>query len=244
MHATNNGFDQQANSDVMADGALILLVRHGQTAANLSGVLQGQQDHPLNATGQKQAAELAGALRHRRTRDKWSASPSGGWAVHSSDLSRASATAAKAAAALGDLPVSTHERLRERKLGPFEGHDEQHNSTQNALAWGRFRRGMSVAGVESCDDVYARASAALVEIAAAHDGKTVVVVTHGGVIVTLAERLTVVGQHVPPIRNCSITALRAPRGGAPFEAWRVESIGDASHLSDGAAAGVANADVR
>ena len=165
-------------------------------------------------------------------------------AVHSSDLSRASTTAASAAAALGDLPVATHERLRERKLGPFEGHDEQHNSTQNALAWGRFRRGMSVAGVESCDDVYARASAALVEIAAAHDGKTVVVVTHGGVIVTLAERLTVVGQHVPPIRNCSITALRAPRGGAPFEAWRVESIGDASHLSDGAAAGVANADVR
>ena len=220
------------------DGALILLVRHGQTAANLSGVLQGQQDHPLNATGRLQAAELAAALRQRHAKSR------GAWAVHSSDLSRASATAAAAAAALGGLPVSTHERLRERKLGPFEGHDEQHNSTQNALAWGRFRRGMSVAGVESCDDVYARASAALVEIAAAHDGKTVVVVTHGGVIVTLAERLTVVGQHVPPIRNCSITALRAPRGGAPFEAWRVESIGDASHLSDGAAAGVANADVR
>ena len=221
------------------DGALILLVRHGQTAANLSGVLQGQQDHPLNATGQKQAAELAKALARRREADK-----SEVWAVHSSDLSRASSTAAEAAAALGDLPVSTHERLRERKLGPFEGHDEQHNSTQNALAWGRFRRGMSVAGVESCDDVYARASAALVEIAAAHDGKTVVVVTHGGVIVTLAERLTVVGQHVPPIRNCSITALLAPGGGAPFDAWLVKSIGDASHLSDGAAAAVANADVR
>ena len=109
---------------------------------------------------------------------------------------------------------------------------------------------MSVAGVESCDDVYARASAALVEIAAAHDGETVVVVTHGGVIVTLAERLTVVGQNVPPIRNCSITALRAPHrrrfpfGLETFSAWRVESIGDASHLSDGAAAGVANADVR
>ncbi len=226
--------------DTMPDGALILLVRHGQTAANLSGVLQGQQDHPLNATGRLQAAELAVALRRRRDADK----SGGAWAVHSSDLSRASATAAEAAAALGDLPVSTHERLRERKLGPFEGHDEQHNSTQNALAWGRFRRGMSVAGVESCDDVYARASAALVEIAAAHDGKTVVVVTHGGVIVTLAERLTVVGQHVPPIRNCSITALRAPRGGAPFDAWLVKSIGDASHLSDGAAAAVANADVR
>ena len=220
------------------DGALILLVRHGQTAANLSGVLQGQQDHPLNATGRLQAAELAAALRQRHAKS------GGTWAVHSSDLSRASATAAEAAAALGDLPVSTHERLRERKLGPFEGHDEAHNSTQNALAWGRFRRGMSVADVESCDDVYARASAALVEIAAAHDGKTVVVVTHGGVIVTLAERLTVVGQHVPPIRNCSITALLAPGGGAPFDAWRLEAIGDASHLSDGAAAGVANADVR
>ena len=220
----------------MSDDTLILLCRHGQTAANLSGVLQGQQDVPLNSTGQAQAAELGAALSERYAGHAC--------AVHSSDLSRASATAAKAAAALGDLPVSTHERLRERKLGPFEGHDEQHNSTQNALAWGRFRRGMSVAGVESCDDVYARASAALVEIAAAHDGKTVVVVTHGGVIVTLAERLTVVGQHVPPIRNCSITALRAPRGGAPFDAWRVESMGDASHLSDGAAAGVANADVR
>ena len=44
--------------------------------------------------------------------------------------------------------------------------------------------------------------------------------------------------------NCSITALRAPRGGAPFSAWSVVSIGDASHLRDGAAAAVANADVR
>ena len=61
----------------MADGALILLVRHGQTAANLSGVLQGQQDHPLNATGRLQAAELAAALRRRRQADK----SGGAWAV-------------------------------------------------------------------------------------------------------------------------------------------------------------------
>ena len=42
---------QPGHSDVMADGALILLVRHGQTAANLSGVLQGQQDHPAQRDG-------------------------------------------------------------------------------------------------------------------------------------------------------------------------------------------------
>ena len=43
----------------------LMLVRHGETAANAGGIYQGWLDVPLNETGERQAAAVAGALAAR-----------------------------------------------------------------------------------------------------------------------------------------------------------------------------------
>ena len=68
---------------------IIHLCRHGETPQNLTGVLQGQMDTPLNETGQAQALMLGKELRRRA--DTGTATFAG--TVYSSDLARASETA-------------------------------------------------------------------------------------------------------------------------------------------------------
>ncbi len=88
----------------------ILAIRHGETAWNVDGRLQGHRDIPLGDTGRVQARRLAQALAGRGDID----------AIVSSDLSRALETARIVAEAQG-LPVTTDIGLRERCFGDFEG---------------------------------------------------------------------------------------------------------------------------
>ena len=87
----------------------LVLWRHGQTVWNAERRFQGQSDIPLDATGQAQAeraARLLAALRPAL--------------IVSSDLSRASATAAPLARLTG-LDVTLDKDLRERHGGGWEG---------------------------------------------------------------------------------------------------------------------------
>ncbi len=43
-------------------GVVLILVRHGRTAANAAGILQGHLDLPLDDVGLEQAREVAGAI--------------------------------------------------------------------------------------------------------------------------------------------------------------------------------------
>ena len=86
-----------------------MLWRHGQTVWNAERRFQGQSDIPLDETGQAQAeraARLLAALRPDL--------------IVSSDLSRASGTAA-ALARLTGLEVALDKDLRERSGGSWEG---------------------------------------------------------------------------------------------------------------------------
>jgi probable phosphoglycerate mutase len=87
----------------------VLLWRHGRTAWNLQRRFQGQSDPPLDEVGRAQAREAAAMLA--------SVEPD---AIYSSDLVRATETAA-ALTALTGLPVRLDRRLRERSLGRWEG---------------------------------------------------------------------------------------------------------------------------
>ena len=69
----------------------ILAIRHGETAWNVGGRLQGHLDIPLNDTGRLQAERLARSLAEREPVD----------AIYTSDLSRALATAQALAHATG-----------------------------------------------------------------------------------------------------------------------------------------------
>ncbi|MGH8687626.1 MAG: histidine phosphatase family protein, partial [Burkholderiales bacterium] len=68
----------------------ICMVRHGETAWNAEGRVQGQTDVPLSPVGEAQARALGAALAGRRFA-----------ALYASDLARVRQTAAPAAAALG-----------------------------------------------------------------------------------------------------------------------------------------------
>jgi probable phosphoglycerate mutase len=86
----------------------LLLVRHGQTAVNRAGRLQGRVDAPLTDFGRAQAGALAVVL-----------ASCGATEVVTSPLQRAADTAAVIADALG-LAVHVDERLVELDYGEWD----------------------------------------------------------------------------------------------------------------------------
>lgn len=84
---------------------MLILLRHGRTAANAAGLLQGRLNQDLDEVGQRQAREAAERI-----------AASGVDAVIASPLKRAQQTAA----AFG-LPVETDERWIELSYGVYEG---------------------------------------------------------------------------------------------------------------------------
>ena len=94
-------------------GAVVWLVRHGETEWNAQRRLQGQHDSPLTARGRQQALAIADLLARtlgRKAPVRLMASP----------LGRTRATVAPIAAAL-ELPVEYDPRLVEIGLGAWEG---------------------------------------------------------------------------------------------------------------------------
>ena len=148
-----------------------MLLRHGRTDYNLTGRIQGQLDIALDAVGLAQALDVADALS--------AASP---YAVVSSDLSRALATAEAVADAAG-VTVVADVRLREISLGAWEGltgEEARARFPEEHAAWVAgedVRRG----GGETYREAARRAVAAVTEaLSPLPDGRTLVVVTHGG----------------------------------------------------------------
>jgi broad specificity phosphatase PhoE len=138
---------------------VLIVVRHGRTAANASGLLLGRLDPDLDDLGHRQAERLAVAVAapHR---------------VVSSPLRRTRATAA----AFG-RPVDVDERWIELDYGDLDGTPLRDVPADVWATW-RADPGWAPGGGESLRDLGARvreACADLVDEAAEHD---VVVVTH------------------------------------------------------------------
>ena len=87
----------------------IIAIRHGETAWNVGGRVQGHLDIGLNDKGRWQAQQAAQALAGEPIQ-----------ALYASDLWRTYDTAL-AIAALTGLAVGTDEGLRERNFGQFQG---------------------------------------------------------------------------------------------------------------------------
>ena len=146
----------------------ILLVRHGQSTWNAEGKWQGQADPPLSERGVQQAMRAATVVERPDL-------------VRASDLERAHHTATILAAPHG-LDVLDDIRLREREAGAWTGltRDEIEGQFPGYLDDGRRPE-----GYETDDELAARAFAALGELADEVAGGTAVVVSHGGVILTV-----------------------------------------------------------
>lgn len=150
----------------------ISIVRHGQTDWNLHTRIQGSTDIPLNSTGRAEARAAGVRLGNRQ----WDA-------IVASPLSRAHETARIIAGELGlPAPVTT-EGFTERRHGEIEGL----TFAERQL---RFPDGVPVPGLETRQEVLERVLPALGQVSASHQGKSVLVVSHGGVIGTLLRNAT------------------------------------------------------
>lgn len=130
---------------------MIVLVRHGQTAANAGALLQGRIDRPLSELGLAQAETLAQSLAQSVSATLVA---SGVRRVVSSPLTRAMSTAAPIAAALG-CEVEIEPALIELDYGDWDGRALAEVSPQD---WARWRADPSFAppGGESLLAVRAR----------------------------------------------------------------------------------------
>ncbi|MDQ1438971.1 MAG: alpha-ribazole phosphatase [Acidimicrobiaceae bacterium] len=140
---------------------MLILVRHGQTAVNAAGRLQGRADPPLTDEGRAQASALAPVV-------------TGASRVVCSPLRRARETAEL----LGLGPIDVDERWVELDYGALDGmaFDEVPADT-----WRRWRTDPTWApdGGESLDDVGARVAAACDDLLARPDSDgDIVVVSH------------------------------------------------------------------
>jgi broad specificity phosphatase PhoE len=164
----------------------LFLVRHGESAWNAEGRLQGQADPPLSDLGREQARALS--LPQCQ--------------AVCSDLKRATETAALA----GFAGTPTDPRWRERGLGEWETHLEAEVATPEEMA--AFRRGELVPpGGEAWEELQARVA----EAAADLDSETIVF-THGGCVRALISEITGADYRtVAGPANGSITVVRTGR---------------------------------
>lgn len=204
----------------MSELRTILLLRHGQTASNAGGVIQGHLPVPLNDLGHQQAEKLAQRL------TKYDSRPQ---IVITSDLVRAMQTARPVAAALR-IPLIPDPVWRERNMGEFQG-----KTVGDRRLWMAVAGDIETPGAESRLDFRNRAVGALNDLLTRFPGKKrLAVVTHGGPIRMILQALVdgdlplVEHQEKPPtpeIINCSILRLDRIRN-----AWSVGCVNDAAHL--------------
>ena len=149
----------------------VFLARHGQTAYNLEGRFQGQQQIPLDETGRAQAAELAER-----------AVPYGFAALWCSPLLRARETADAVAARIGLEPVEDA-RLMETDAGEWTNRSFADVRAESEDQFDRFAAGdpgFAFPGGESFAEQEVRVEAALAEVE--RGALPALVVCHGMVI--------------------------------------------------------------
>ncbi|KAJ7944402.1 phosphoglycerate mutase-like protein 4 [Quillaja saponaria] len=219
--AESHSSDDASFSSVQPDYAEIIVVRHGETAWNADGRIQGHLDVELNEAGRQQAAAVADRLSKE---SKISI-------IFSSDLQRAYETAQVIAISCGVLEVVKDPDLRERHLGELQGLAYREAAKLNPKAYTAFSSHSAEqeipGGGESLDQLYQRCTSALERIGRKHQGERVVVVTHGGVIRTLYKRACPNGRSGGKILNTSVNIFHLHTG----DKWTLKAWGDVSHLN-------------
>ena len=197
----------------------LCMVRHGETAWNAEGRVQGQVDVPLNEVGRAQARAVAEALAGERFD-----------AVYSSDLLRVRQTAEPAAGRLG-LPVAYDSQLRERHYGMFERHTYAEVRERYPAEYARFRDkdpDFDFVSGEALRDFERRALACVAALVERHPGQSLLVFTHGGVLEMVYRYATGRGLSTErdfEVPNAGLNRVEALPGG-----WRVSAWAEVGHL--------------
>lgn len=138
---------------------MLIIVRHGRTAANAAGLLQGRADNDLDEAGATQARALAASLPQPAR-------------VVTSPLARARQTAE----AFG-VPVEVDERWIELDYGDWEARPVREVAPED---WARWRAdvGFAPPSGESLATLQERVEAGLDALRPSAEAEDVVVVTH------------------------------------------------------------------
>jgi probable phosphoglycerate mutase len=178
---------------------ILYLIRHGESAYNALGRIQGQSDPPLSERGRWQGQALAAAL---------AALPLE--AVYSSPLARALDTARPIAAA-HELAPAVVDLLKELHAGIFQGKTwdevrQQHPA--EAAAWAAQDPDFRIPGGESRRELMVRGRAAL-EAIRSGGFEQVAVVAHGGLLSAALKALLCIPAERNPFsfHNASISQV-------------------------------------
>ena len=196
--------------------ARLCIVRHGETAWNAEGRVQGQLDLPLSEIGLAQARCVAAALPEGRFS-----------ALYTSDLQRVVQTAQPAAAKLR-LDLQLEPRLRERHYGVFQALTYAEARATLPAEYARFKAKDPDYGFrtgESLRNFFTRAIGCIDEIARRHEGEAVLIFTHGGVLEMAYRHASGCGMSSP--RNFELPNAAFNW----FEGWKILGWADCEHLS-------------
>lgn len=163
----------------------LVVIRHGETQANTEGRYQGALDIGLNESGQRHIARLADEVAATQAPfDRLLASP----------LLRTRESAAILSRQLG-LHVELVSAFRERDVGLFEGLTQAEARDRYPELWARNitqRWADAPPGGETIDEVIARVSLGLTELASTMQGERILLVAHG-VVAKVIRAVTIAG---------------------------------------------------
>jgi probable phosphoglycerate mutase len=191
----------------------IALLRHAETQWNVARRIQGRGDSPLTGEGERAARVWSHALESHGFR-----------ALYASPLPRAMRTARVLGERLGLEPVP-EPGLIEQDFGPWEGENVEALRARGvlgpveALGWA-----FAAPGCEDRAAVLGRAWDTLLRLAARHEGRGVLAVTHEGVIRAVLYAL--MGRDYLPCEPKVLTpralhVLRAEKGCLKLDAWNL-----------------------
>jgi len=156
----------------------LILVRHGETDANLNRVLQGRDGNHINQTGREQALATGKKLKKNYPKIDM---------VFCSPLNRCVETLE---CILMEYPIegqiSMSKLIEERDLGEYEGVEEYMIDWDVVNKDSKENREM---GVESLEDMAKRINLFLEDLKLEGDDLTVLVVTHAGPIRMMKSKL-------------------------------------------------------
>jgi broad specificity phosphatase PhoE len=197
----------------------LLLIRHGQTPANVRGELDTAAPGPaLTELGRAQAAAVPDALASERIDG-----------IYASRLIRTQQTAAPLARVRGEMHRVVLPGIHEIEAGDLEGRTDKkavRKYVTTIWAWGGGDPSARMPGAGDGHEFYGRFDADIARVASEHDpDATVALFSHGAAIrVWTAARATNIAPDFPGRQHLDNTGIVALEG-SPSEGWIVTHWG-------------------
>jgi probable phosphoglycerate mutase len=175
----------------------VCIARHGETDWNVSGILQGWLDVPINDLGRRQAYEMVAGFVH-----------AGFAKVYSSPLIRSRETAEIVARALRLASPELHEGLKERNFGAIQGIPKAELAELNPVLLQQILKRNPATFFEqgeSMDEFADRVLGAIADIAKPNPGKRILAITHGWT-------MDVITRHIAGLPRSAILRMKRKNG--------------------------------